>query len=182
MISTLLFLSEAAEGVEHAEHAEATLLGLGPEGWVYAGITLFFLIAVFGAKAHRQLLGALDAQIAETRKSLDEAAAIRGEAEALLASAKEQQAASAKEAVEILTHAQHEAETIVAKAKADTADLVARRAKMAQDKISAAERAAVEALRARTAEAATSAARGLIAAQHDAKADKGLVDEAIAGL
>jgi F-type H+-transporting ATPase subunit b len=182
MISTLLFLSEAAEGVEHAEHAEATLLGLGPEGWVYAGITLFFLIAIFGAKAHRQLLGALDAQIAETRKSLDEAAAIRGEAEALLASAKKQQAASTKEAVEILTHAQHEAETIVAKAKADTADLVARRAKMAQDKISAAERAAVEALRARTAEAATSAARGLIAAQHDAKSDKGLVDEAIAGL
>lgn len=182
MISTFLFLSEAAEGAEHAEHAEATLLGLGPEGWVYAGITLFFLIAIFGAKAHRQLLGALDAQIAETRKSLDEAAAIRGEAEALLASAKKQQAASAKEAAEILEHAQHEAEAIVAKAKADTADLVARRAKMAQDKIGAAERAAVDALRAKTAEAATGAARGLIAAQHDAKADKSLVDEAIAGL
>ena len=179
MTNTLLILAEAAHG---GEHAEAKLLWLGAEGWVYVGITLFFLIAIFKVKAHKQIISALDAQIAETRKSLDEAQAIRAEAEALLTSAKAQQAASAKEAKGIIAHASHEAEAIITKAQADTADLVARREKMAQDKISAAERTAVEALRAQTAAAAAGAAQSLISATHTAKADKSLVDEAIAGL
>jgi F-type H+-transporting ATPase subunit b len=173
------FLAEAAA---HGEDHGPTLLGLSAEGWVYVGVTLFFLIAIFGAKAHKQVLGALDAQIAETRRSLDEAASIRVEAETILADAKAQQAASAKDAMALLDHAKDEAAAIVAKAEADTAALVARREKMAQDKIGAAERAAVDGLKARAAAAATGAARQLIAANHNAKADKSLVDEAIAGL
>ena len=46
----------------------------------------------------------------------------------------------------------------------------------------AAERGALDELRARAATAAAAAARGLIADQHDAKADRKLVDEAIAGI
>ena len=46
----------------------------------------------------------------------------------------------------------------------------------------AAERAAVEELRARSAAAAAAAAGSIIAAQHGATADKALVDEAIAGI
>lgn len=172
-------LHAAAEGAP--EH-EATLLGLGPEGWVYTGITIFFLIAIFGAKVHLKVLAALDAQIAEARKSLDEAKSIREEAEALLSSAKAQQAASAKEAKGIIEHAKHEADALIAKAEADTTELVLRREKMAQDKIAAAERAAVETLRKRTSAAAAGAAQSLIAAQHTAKADKALVDEAISGI
>ena len=183
MTTFMSILAAAAEhGAEHGEHVEATVLGLGAEGWVYTGITLFILIAIFGAKAHRQLLGALDALIAETRKSLDEAKAVREEAEALLADAKAKQAAAAKEAKGIVAHASHEAEAIIAKAEADAAELVSRREKMAEDKISAAERSAVEGLRAKAAQAAAGAARDLIAAGHSAKADKALVDEAIAGL
>lgn len=177
-----LLAEAAAHGAEHGEHVEAKLLGLGAEGWVYTGITIFFLIAIFGAKAHRQVLAALDAQIAETRKSLDEAAAVRKEAEALLANAKAQQTAAAKEAKGILAHATSEAEAIVAKAESDAKELVKRREKMAEEKISAAERAAVEILRAKAARTAAGAARELIAANHSAKADKALVDEAIAGL
>lgn len=179
-MTILPLLAEAA--AEHGEHAEATLLGLGAEGWVYVGVTIFFLVAIFGLKAHRQVLGILDAQIAETRKSLDEAKAIREEAAALLASAKQQQAASATEAKGIIAHARHEAEAIVAKAEVDTAELVARREKMAQDKIGAAERRAVDDLRMQSAALAASAAGALIARNHDAKADKGLVDEAIAAI
>ncbi len=179
MIETLGILAAAAH--EIPEH-EATLLGLGPEGWVYTGVTIFFLIAIFVAKAHKQVLAALDAQIAEARKSLDEAKSVRTEAEAILAEAKRQQAAATKDAEGIVAHARHEAEAIIAKAEADTADLVVRREKMAQDKIGAAERAAVESLRAQTAVAATGAARALIVANHSAKADSALVDEAIAGI
>lgn len=174
-------LAEAA--AEHGgEHHGPTLLGLDAEGWVYTGITIFFLIAIFGMKAHKKIIAGLDAQIAETRKSLDEAAAIRSEAEALLADAKAKQQASAKDAEALITHARGEAAAIVAKAEADTADLVARREKMAEDKIAAAERVAVEALQARAAKASTVAAAALIAENHDAKADQSLVDEAIAAI
>ncbi|WP_309623657.1 hypothetical protein [Novosphingobium sp.] len=184
MTNLMFLLAEAAgEAAEHggAEHGPA-LLGLDAEGWVYAGVSIFILVAIFGAKAHRKVIGALDAQIAETRRSLDEAKAVRAEAEALLASAKVQQAAATEEAKGIVAHAAHEAEAIIAKATSDAAELVLRREKMAQDKIFAAERSAVESLRAKAAQAAAGAARDLIAAGHTAKADKALVDEAVAGL
>jgi F-type H+-transporting ATPase subunit b len=82
----------------------------------------------------------------------------------------------------MLDHARHEADTIVAKAEADTKALISRREKMAKDKIAAAERGAIEELRATAAAAAAAAASTLIAAKHTAKADQKLVDEAIAGI
>lgn len=180
MATILTLLADAAAG--HGEDHGPTLLGLSAEGWVYVSVTLFFLIAIFGMKAHKQIAAGLDARIAETRKALDEAQAIRAEADALLADAKAKQAAAAKEAAGIIAHAKDEAGLIVTKAQADTADLIARREKMAEDKISAAERSAVEALRTQTAEAAAAAARDLITAQHGAKADQALVDTAIAAI
>src|SRR3954470_4909644 len=99
-----------------AHHEEQTLLGLGPEGWVYVGLTIFLLLAIFVAKAPKRIAEALDARIAETRKQLDEAKAIRAEAEALLARAKAQQAASAGDAQAILAHAQAEATDLIAEA------------------------------------------------------------------
>lgn len=124
----------------------------------------------------------LDASIAEIRKQLDEAKALRAEAEALRGEYAAKIANAEKDAAEMLAHARSEADAIVAKAAADTTALIARREKMAEDKIAAAERGAIAELRAKAATAAATAARGLIAANHDAKADKVLVDEAIAGL
>jgi F-type H+-transporting ATPase subunit b len=53
---------------------------------------------------------------------------------------------------------------------------------MAEDKIAAAERAAVAEVRARVAHAATAAATRLIAERHDSEADRIMVDQTIAGL
>jgi F-type H+-transporting ATPase subunit b len=53
---------------------------------------------------------------------------------------------------------------------------------MAEDKIAAAERAAVDEVRARAAAAAAAAAEQLIRERFDAKADRRLVDQAIQGL
>ena len=80
------------------------------------------------------------------------------------------------------TQAEHEAEAVVAQAKLDAAELVQRRARMAEDKIAAAERAAIAEVRARTADAAAKAAAALIAERHGKDADKALVDRTIAGL
>ena len=79
-------------------------------------------------------------------------------------------------------HAHHEAAEILAKAKRNTEALMERRTRMAEDKIAAAERAAIAEVRARTAEAATAAAAALIAERHDAGADRALVDRAISGV
>ncbi|MDE2562870.1 MAG: hypothetical protein KGL48_11560 [Sphingomonadales bacterium] len=178
--TTMSLLLLAAQAAAHAQEHEPTLLGLNAEDYVYVGITIFLLLAIFVMKAPGKITDVLDAQIAETRKNLDEAAGIRAEAEALLADARRKHEESGKEAAGLLQHARHEAETLVAKAEADTTALIARREKMAQDKIGAAERAAIEQLRGKTAEAAATAARGLIAENYTAAADKAQVNTVIA--
>ena len=82
----------------------------------------------------------------------------------------------------MIDHARNEAEALVAKAASDTDAMIVRRQKMAEDKIGAAERGAVDELRAKAANVAASAARGLIAEKHDSAADKKLVDEAISAI
>jgi F-type H+-transporting ATPase subunit b len=171
-----------ADGSAHGEHAEATLLGLGPEGWVYVGLTIFLLLAIFVAKAPKKITDALDARIAETVKTLNEAKALRAEAETLLADAKAKQAEGQKHAAEIIAQAKVEAQDMVAALEVSTGELIARRQKMAEDKIAAAERTAIADLRAQAARAATVAATALIGEVHDAKADKGLVDNTIGKL
>ena len=65
------------------------------------------------------------------------------------------------------------------RSRADAEAMVERRGKMAEDKIAAEERAAVQQLRAAAADAATRAAARLIAEQVDAKTDSKLVDGTI---
>ena len=173
-----LLAAHVAEGADEGP----TLLGLGAEGWVYVGLTIFILLAIIVGKAPQKIAEALDARIADTRRQLDEAKAIRVEAEALLVAAKARSAASAGDAAAIIAHAEAEAKTLVAKAESDATELMARRAKMAEDKIGAAERGAVAEVRAIAADAATRAATAIIAAKHDAGADRALVDRTIAGL
>ena len=170
--------------VAHSEVAEhgPYLLGLDAEGWVYVGLTIFFLIAILVAKAPKRITDALDQRIADTKRTMDEAKAIRFEAETLLAQAKAQQATAATDAAAIMAAAKEEAAELVAKAEADVKLLIERRGRMAEDKIAAAERSAVAEVRARAASAATAAAAALIKDGHDAGADRALVDKTIAGL
>lgn len=172
-----------AEAAAHgAEHAEPMAFGFVTPGmWVALAMTVLILVMVW-KKVPGLITSGLDASIAEIRKQLDEAKALRAEAEALRKEYADKIAGAEKEAADMLEHARHEAEAIVAKAADDTKALIKRREKMAEDKIAAAERGAIEELRAKTAAAAAGAAQSLIAANHSAKADQALVDEAIAGL
>ncbi len=166
----------------HVPASQPHLLGLDAEGWVYVGLTIFLILAIFVLKAPRLIGQALDKKIAETRKSLDDAMRLRTEAEALLADAKAQQAAAHRDAQAILEQAGHEASALVEKARRDVDTLIERRHKMAEDKIAAAERTAIADVRAATAQAAAGAAAALLAAQHDARADGALIDRTIASL
>lgn len=171
-----------ANGAAHSGEHGPELLGLSAEGWVYVGLTIFILLAIFVAKAPKTITDILDARIAETRRTLDEARAIRAEAEALLANAQAQSRASAGDAAAIIGHAEAEAKTLLAQAEVRAADLTTRRAKMAEDKIGAAERSAVAEVRATAARAAANIAAQVIAQSHGARADEALVDGAISRL
>ena len=187
MANLLTLLSAAAEHAADAaahggEHAEPMAFGLiGPGLWVALAMSVLILIALF-LGVPKMLTAGLDSGIAEIKKQLDEAKALRAEAEALRKEYADKIANAEKDAAAMLEHAKHEAEAIVAKAEADTTAVIGRREKMAEDKIAAAERGAVAELRARAADAAAVAAKGLIAKNHGAAADKALVDQAIGAI
>jgi F-type H+-transporting ATPase subunit b len=162
------------------EHEES-FLGMGPPSIVALSMIVVILIMIW-KKVPAIIAKGLDTKIATIRKQLDEAQALRNEAERLRADAKVKAEAAHADAQAILTYAKHEAEQIVATAKADADELIARRGRMAEDKIAAAERTAIAEVRAKAASAAAAAATALIAERHDASADKPLIDRTISGI
>jgi F-type H+-transporting ATPase subunit b len=168
-----------AEGPEH--HVDPTVLGLNGTVWVSLAMLVLFAILIW-KKVPALVVGGLDKQIADIRRQLDEAKALRAEAEKLRDEYARKIADAEKSAADMATQANHEAEAIVTKANADAAELVQRRARMAEDRIAAAERAAIAEVRAKAAAAAASAAETLIAQRHGVEADRRLVDRTIAGL
>jgi F-type H+-transporting ATPase subunit b len=164
-----------------AHHAEPTALGLAAPAWI--ALAMIVVIGVLIWKKVPALIGAaLDRKIAGIREQLDEAAQLRAEAEALKAEYEAKAAAAGEEAATMIERARVEADGIVAKAEADAAIMVERRTRMAEDKIAAAERAAIDEVRAKAATAAAAAAEALIRDHLDVGADKAMVDSAIAGL
>jgi F-type H+-transporting ATPase subunit b len=156
---------------------------LGFDATMLVGLAMALLILIMVLKKVPAAIGkALDGKIAAIRAQLDEAAALRAEAEQLKAEYEARAASAEGEAAALLERARVEAEAIRTKAEADAAATVERRTRMAEDKIAAEERAALSSLRATAADAAAKAAARIIAERHDANADKALVDQAIAGI
>ena len=174
-------IESEAGGVGHSNAPDPSALGLDGTAWVSLAMLVFIGILLW-KKVPGLITGGLDRQIASIRSRLDEAAALRAEAEALRDEYARKIANAEQDAAAIVDHARAESQTLVAKAEADANELVARRTRMAEDKIAAAERGAIAEIRAKTAEAATAAAARLIAERHDATADKALVDQTISGL
>ena len=169
-----------APGAGH--HAEPASFGIvDATVWVSIAMAAFIAILLW-KKVPGVIARGLDNQIAAIKARLDEAKALRVEAEALRDEYARKIASVEAQAAEMVAHADEEAKALVAKAKKDADELVKRRGKMAEDKIAAAERAALDEVRARAADAAARAAASIIAQKHDAGADKTLVDRTIAGL
>lgn len=169
----------AHEGV--APHTDPKAVGMDATAWVSLAMAVFILILLI--KKVPALIGnVLDGRIAQIKEQLAEAAKLRAEADALKAEYEAKLANAAGEAEAMRKSAESEAATLLEDAKSNAVALVARRQKMAEDKIGAAERAAIAGIRTKAVNAATSAAATLIAQNHDAGADRQLVDSAIKGL
>ncbi|MBV8687734.1 MAG: F0F1 ATP synthase subunit B [Alphaproteobacteria bacterium] len=171
--------------VEHVgapePHPEPTAFGLDAPQWIALAMLLVFAVLLW--KRVPALIGrALDKKIASIREQLDEAAQLRREAEALRAEYEAKAAAADAERQTMLERARHEAEGIVEQAKADTAALIERRRRMAEEKIAAAERHAIDEVRARAATSAAAAAARLIAEEMKPDADRAMIDRTIEGL
>jgi F-type H+-transporting ATPase subunit b len=175
----------APAAIEHVgapeHHPEPTALGLDAPQWIALAMLVVFAILIW--KRVPALIGrALDKKIAVIREQLDEAAQLRAEAETLRAEYEAKAAAADSERLTMLERARHEADAIVEQAKLDTAALIERRRRMAEDKIAAAERHAIDEVRARAATAAAAAAARLISEEMGPDADRAMVDRTIEGL
>jgi F-type H+-transporting ATPase subunit b len=171
---------EVDGGVKHLEPA---LLGvLEPYQITSIAMLILLAIAVFSAKAHRKIGAGLDARIAAIREQLEEARSLRLEAEALREEYRGKIARADEDAGAMIASAEREAAAIREKAERDCNEAIARRQRMAEDKIAASEREAIAEIRERAAELAAAASRQLIAKKHDRAADRQLADEVIAEL
>ncbi len=171
--------TQVEAGVEHQVDPKA----LGFDATMLVGLAMLIVVlAMLWKKVPGAIGKSLDAKIAAIRAQLDEAAALRAEAEQLKAEYEAKSRAAEADAAAMVERARHEAEAIRIKAEADAQALVERRTRMAEDKIAAAERTAIAEVRAKAAAAAAAAAATLIAQQHDAQADRAMVDQTIAGL
>jgi F-type H+-transporting ATPase subunit b len=162
-------------------HSTPTALGLDAPAWIALAMVVVFAILLW-KRVPRLIASALDRKIEGIREQLAEAAQLRAEAEALKAEYETKAAQAGAEAETVLERARTEAAGILTQAESDAAALVERRTRMAEDKIAAAERQALDEVRAKAAAAAAAAASRLISEKMDATADRALVDETIAGL
>lgn len=162
-------------------HVEPSLFGMAPFQIVALAMLILIVIMVW-KRVPSTITAGIDGKIAAIRQQLDEAKALRAEAEQLRAEYAAKIAGAEKDAESILAKARHEADFILDKAKTDSEEVVARRERMATEKIAAAEREAVDQVKARAVQAASVAARKLIAQNHAEDADRKLADEIIAGI
>ena len=125
------------------------------------------------------LTGLLDKRAEGIKASLDEAKALRDEAQKLLASYERKQREVQDQSARIVAQARDEAAAAAAKAKDDLKASIARRVKTAEDQIASAEAAAVRAVRDRAISIAVAAAADVMAKSLTAKDGDALIDGAI---
>lgn len=140
---------------------------------IFIGILLRF-------KVPGMLMGMLDQRATGIKSDLDEAKALREEAQTLLASFERKQREVQDQAEAIVAAAKDEATRAAAKAKEDIKTSVARRLAAAEEQIASAEASAVRDVRNEAVNVAVAAAQDVIAKQTTANSANKLIDDAIA--
>ncbi|OED48429.1 ATP F0F1 synthase subunit B [Rhodobacteraceae bacterium (ex Bugula neritina AB1)] len=140
---------------------------------------LFIGILLF-AKVPSLLAGQLDNRADGIQKELDEARALREEAQTVLASYERKQQEVQAQADQIVAAARDEAARAAEQAKADLQTSIARRLAAAEEQIASAEASAVKEVRDQAISIAVAAADQVIAKQMTAAEANKLIDAAIA--
>ena len=140
---------------------------------------LLFIGVLFYFKVPGMIGGLLDKRADTIRGELEEARALREEAQTLLASYERKQKEVQEQADRIIAQAKDEAATAAEQAKADLQKSIARRIAAAEDQIASAEAAAIKEVRDRAVVIAIGAARDIIAKQMTAADGNKLIEDGI---
>lgn len=141
-----------------------------------------FVGLIFYLGIHRKINSALDGRAARISAELAEAARLRAEAKAVLASFELRRTEAQAEAEAVVAQAHAEAERIASEARARMTEFLNRRTKQAEEKISMAEIQAVAEVRAAAAEAATKAAEIVLRGEAQGAFGAELISKGIADL
>ncbi|HSZ68227.1 MAG TPA: ATP F0F1 synthase subunit B [Xanthobacteraceae bacterium] len=148
------------------------------ENWVALGFFCFLALLVY-LGVHRKVFDSLDARRARIKSELDDARRLREEAQALLADFERKGREAEKEAEAIIASAKVEAERLATEAKARIEDFVARRTKMAEQKIVQAEAQALADVKSAAADAAVAAAERILSVSAKGKVAEDLLARGI---
>lgn len=148
-----------------------------PVFWVAIALVVF--LAAIAKPASRAASKALDERGAKIKNELDDAERLRDEAQDLLAQYQRKQRDAAKEAEGIIAHAKEEAERLDREGRERLKASLARREKLAMERIAMAESQAVDRVRNHAVEIAVNAARSVLAASLSADKSNALIDDAI---
>lgn len=140
---------------------------------------LIFVAVLLKVKVPSKLMAMLDKRAAGIRSELEEARALREEAQTILASYERKAREVQAQAEEIVVAAKRDAQLAADQAKDDLAVAIERRLKAAEDRISSAEAGAVREVRDRAVQVAIAAAGEVLAKQMSAGDRSGLIDKAI---
>ncbi len=147
--------------------------------WALIGLLLFIAILVY-YKVPALLNGYLDKRAELIRSELDEARRTREEAQELLAVYQAKREQAEKEAQEIIAAAKREAEVLAKDAHQKMEEYVARRNKMAEQKIAHAESEAIDAVKSSVVDLAVAAAKEILVKEIDDKKSATLIKESLA--
>ncbi|MEO9573189.1 MAG: F0F1 ATP synthase subunit B [Tateyamaria sp.] len=141
---------------------------------------ILFVGVLFYFKVPAMLSKMLDDRAGGIQSELDEARALRDEAQALLASYERKHKEVQEQADKIVAQAKVDAEAAADQARADLERSIERRMASAEDQIASAQAGAIKEVRDQAVSVAIAAARDVIAKQMTAGNANKLVDDAIA--
>jgi len=154
---------------------------MSPEFFVLLAFVVFVGI-LFYVGGHRMVLNSLDARGEAVQAELNEAAKLRAEADALLASFEKRRAEAEANAAAIIAEARAQAEQLAKDAEARMNEFIARRTRQAEAKIALAEAQAAAAVRAAAADHAAQAAESVLRDQMQGAGGADLMRREIADL
>lgn len=147
--------------------------------WV-AGSFVVFVGGLLYKGVHKKVVEGLDEKLDAIRAQIDEAKALRAEAENMVIEYQRKQRDAEQEAADMVAQAKADAKIMAKAAKADLEDLMRRRERSAEEKIAQAEANAIKEVKAAAVTVAVEAATSVLAGAMKGKAGTALVDDAIA--
>ena len=152
-----------------------------PEFWVAVAFVLFIGLLIY--KGVPGLIGkALDDRAKAIKKNIDDARKMREDAQTLLAEYQRKAAEAEGEAQKIIEQAKRESEAMRSEAERKASESVARRIKLAEEKIARAEMTAIGEVRGAAVDAAIQASEKILAAKADSEIGQQLIANGISDL